>query len=292
MALSTFNLNGVWASGGAAGPLIATVDSLSTGGADPNGNFFTVDMSAFPALPSLNEGPIGRPIAYGTIHDATHIDISFPDDADYTAELIPANSSTGAPDTILFSNDASWTRVPDFWGGDTLIPLEGRWASDGVAGPFIHLNLIDMSFYSRPTAKTAFQMFGSFFAYLAEPQPNWAFLKASPPSLIWNNGSVWTPVTPSFGALWKESGDILTLIITGVNYPADQAVIGQIKSATLNLSFQTTTTYKGEFSFSTPVVCRTGEQFVISAHLQPSPLIGTNQYAGSAGTTCPRTTQL
>jgi hypothetical protein len=55
-----------------------------------------------------------RPLAYGTITDANHVQIIFPDDKTYTAELITGNPSTGTPDTILFSNNSTWTRVANF----------------------------------------------------------------------------------------------------------------------------------------------------------------------------------
>ena len=64
-------------------------------------------------------------MAYGTVHDATQIDIIFPDDKDYTAELVQGDANNGVPDKIVFSNNSSWTRVANFWGGDTRIPLEG-----------------------------------------------------------------------------------------------------------------------------------------------------------------------
>ena len=48
MTLSAFDLNGVWAYGGEAGPLIVTQTSPPPGAQpDPNGNFFTVDTSAY-----------------------------------------------------------------------------------------------------------------------------------------------------------------------------------------------------------------------------------------------------
>jgi hypothetical protein len=79
---TVFNLNGTWASGGAAGPVIAV-----------NGNLISVDMSAYK-----------RPSAAGSILDSSSISVNFPDDKTYTGEL-------QAPKTIHWSNNTVWTKV-------------------------------------------------------------------------------------------------------------------------------------------------------------------------------------
>ncbi|MFZ0766265.1 DUF5050 domain-containing protein [Bradyrhizobium sp.] len=76
------NLNGKWASGGTAGPVISV-----------NGSSIVVDMSAY-----------HRPTARGSIVNSTTITVNFPDDKTYTGVLQP-------PNTIKWSNNSSWTKV-------------------------------------------------------------------------------------------------------------------------------------------------------------------------------------
>jgi len=81
--LSTvIDLNGTWTSGGVPGPVISV-----------SGTSISVDMSAYK-----------RPTASGSILDGSDITVTFPDDATYTAKLLP-------PGTILWSNNSSWTKV-------------------------------------------------------------------------------------------------------------------------------------------------------------------------------------
>lgn len=80
--LTIFDLNGIWASGGVAGPVITV-----------NGNAILVDMSAYK-----------RPTASGSILDSSDITVNFPDDKTYTGKLQPAN-------TIAWSNNSEWTKV-------------------------------------------------------------------------------------------------------------------------------------------------------------------------------------
>ena len=79
---TVINLNGTWASGGVAGPVISV-----------NGPALSVDMSAYK-----------RPTASGTIVDDSDITVTFPDDATYTGKL-------QAPNVILWSNNSAWTKV-------------------------------------------------------------------------------------------------------------------------------------------------------------------------------------
>ncbi len=79
---TVLDLNGTWASGGAAGPVISVT-----------GSSISVDMSAYK-----------RPTATGSILDASDIKVAFPDDTTYTAKLQP-------PGTILWSNNSAWTKV-------------------------------------------------------------------------------------------------------------------------------------------------------------------------------------
>ncbi len=75
------DINGVWASGGTAGPVI-TVTAIS----------IAVDMSAY-----------GRPTAHGKILTASTITVTFPDAGTFTGTL-------QAPGTINWSNNSAWTR--------------------------------------------------------------------------------------------------------------------------------------------------------------------------------------
>jgi len=91
---AVFDLNGIWASGGIAGPVISAASSA-----------ITVDMSAY-----------HRPAAHGSIIDSSTISITFPDDATYTGKLI-------LPNKIQWSNNSTWTKlivatVPFVFGDD------------------------------------------------------------------------------------------------------------------------------------------------------------------------------
>jgi hypothetical protein len=79
---TVIDLNGTWASGGVAGPVISV-----------NGPALSVDMSAYK-----------RPTASGTVVDDSDITVTFPDDNTYTAKL-------QLPNVILWSNNSAWTKV-------------------------------------------------------------------------------------------------------------------------------------------------------------------------------------
>lgn len=79
---TVLNLNGKWASGGTAGPVISV-----------SGSAIVVDMSAY-----------HRPTAHGSIVNSTTITVDFPDDKTYTGTL-------QAPGTIKWSNGSSWTKA-------------------------------------------------------------------------------------------------------------------------------------------------------------------------------------
>jgi len=77
-----FDLNGVWASGGVPGPVIAVT-----------GISISIDMSAY-----------GRPTAHGKILGASSITVTFPDAATFTGTL-------QLPSTIAWSNNSAWTKA-------------------------------------------------------------------------------------------------------------------------------------------------------------------------------------
>ena len=79
---TVIDLNGTWASGGVAGPVITV-----------NGPALSVDMSAYK-----------RPTASGTIVDDLDITVTFPDDNTYTGKL-------QVPNVILWSNNSAWTKA-------------------------------------------------------------------------------------------------------------------------------------------------------------------------------------
>ncbi|HXC94849.1 MAG TPA: hypothetical protein VNU92_04065 [Edaphobacter sp.] len=154
------DLNGMWASGGAPGPVI-TVFS----------NSFSVDMSAY-----------GRPTAHGTILSASSISVNFPDAATFAGTLQP-------PGTIIWSNNSAWTKFA------LLFDLNGVWASGGVAGPVIALTgvsiSIDMSAYGRPTAHG--KILGATSISVNFPDAATFAGTLQPPStIVWSNNSAWT----------------------------------------------------------------------------------------------------
>jgi hypothetical protein len=85
---TVIDLNGKWAAGGVPGPTIHV-----------QGNFITVDMSAYPG----KFGEKTRPLASGIVLDPNHILVMFPDDTDYTGTI-------ELPNTILWSNHSSWAK--------------------------------------------------------------------------------------------------------------------------------------------------------------------------------------
>ena len=79
---TVIDLNGQWTAGGVLGPVITV-----------QGNSISINMSA-----------LKRPTALGTVLDASHISVNFPDDKAYTAEL-------RRPGTIQWSNNSTWTKL-------------------------------------------------------------------------------------------------------------------------------------------------------------------------------------
>jgi hypothetical protein len=157
-------LNGQWAAGGVAGPVVSVT-----------GNALSIDMSA-----------LKRPTATGTITDSSHISVNFPDDKSYTGTL-------EAPGTILWSNNSTWTNVaiqPEF-------DLNGQWAAGGVPGPVISVNgnalSIDMSALNRPTATGSITSSSTLTVNFPDDKTYTA--KLEPPDVIeWSNNSSWKKV--------------------------------------------------------------------------------------------------
>jgi hypothetical protein len=161
---TVINLNGQWAIGGVAGPVITV-----------NGNAFTVDMSAYK-----------RPTALGSIVNNSSISVDFPDDKTYTGTLQP-------PNTIEWSNNSTWTNVAI----QPVIDLTGQWAVGGVPGPVISVNgnsiSIDMSAYNRPTALGSFVNSSGITVHFPDDKTYTGTLQ--PPNTIqWSNNSAWTKV--------------------------------------------------------------------------------------------------
>ena len=80
---TVIDLNGEWKAGGP-----------QRIGISVSGSSITINMSAF-----------GRPTAHGSVINNTTIQVNFPDDRTYTAELVP-------PNTIRWSNNTAWTKLP------------------------------------------------------------------------------------------------------------------------------------------------------------------------------------
>ena len=162
-----FDLNGVWASGGTAGPIISV-----------NGNSISVDMSAYK-----------RPAAQGSIVDSSNISVTFPDDKTYTGTL-------ELPGTIVWSNNSSWTKLPT---GTSLFDLNGRWVSGGTQQALISVSgnviAIDMSAYQRPAAQGF--VVDSSRIVVAFPDDKAYFGKLQlPGTIVWSNNSTWTKASP------------------------------------------------------------------------------------------------
>jgi hypothetical protein len=159
------DLNGVWASGGVAGPVISV-----------NGNSISVDMSAY-----------NRPTAQGSIVDSSDITVTFPDDKTYTGKL-------QLPGTIAWSNNSSWTKMP---AGTTLLDLNGKWASGSTPGAVISVSgntiSIDMSAYKRPAAQ-GFIVDGSRIIVAFPDDKAYTGKLQLPNKIAWSNNSFWTKV--------------------------------------------------------------------------------------------------
>ena len=99
-----FDLNGVWASGGVAEPVI-TVTGIS----------ISVDMSAY-----------GRPAAHGKILGASSITVTFPDAATYTGTL-------QLPNTIVWSNNSAWTKAVLVLAPANTLEIQNPMTADEIA---------------------------------------------------------------------------------------------------------------------------------------------------------------
>src|SRR5262249_40498586 len=103
------DLNGQWSDGGAARPVISVKN-----------NSISIDMSAS-----------HRPNALGSLIDSSHISVNFPGDKSYTGAI-------QQPNTIKWSNNSVWIKVANTI--QTVIDLNGKWASGGVVGPVISVS--------------------------------------------------------------------------------------------------------------------------------------------------------
>ncbi len=159
------DLNGRWASGGSLGPVISVVSTS-----------LTIDMSAY-----------HRPPAHGFITDASTITVTFADDAIYTGHL-------ELPNILRWSNGSTWTKATTI---NTLIDLNGRWASGGSPGPVISVVstslTIDMSAYHRPPAHGSITDASTITVTFADDAIYTGHLEL-PNILRWSNGSTWTKV--------------------------------------------------------------------------------------------------
>ncbi len=98
-----FDLNGVWASGGVAGPVI-TLTGIS----------ISVDMSAY-----------GRPAAHGKVLGASSITVTFPDAATVTGTL-------QAPNTIVWSNNSAWTKATVALMPANILDIQNPMSADAI----------------------------------------------------------------------------------------------------------------------------------------------------------------
>ncbi len=153
------DLNGEWA----GGPFITV-----------HGDTIAIDMSSS-----------HRPAAHGTVFDATHISVNFPDDKSYTGIL-------QAPNIIKWSNNSTWTKVV---ATTPIIDLNGGWMSGGVLGPRIkvegNLLSVDMSALNRPNA-TGNIVNGSTISVSFPDDKTYIGTLQQPDTIRWSNNSTWT----------------------------------------------------------------------------------------------------
>jgi hypothetical protein len=85
--------------------------------------------------------------------------------------------------------------MADYPGVQTIIDLNGNWASGGVPGPVITVTgnslAIDMSVYGRPTARGAILDNADIWATFPDDDSYTGKLQA-PGEIIWSNNSAWT----------------------------------------------------------------------------------------------------
>jgi hypothetical protein len=155
------NLNGDWTDGSSRSAII------------------TVDISSL----SVNMAAFDRPAATGRIVDWSAIEVTFPDDRTYTAQLQP-------PNQIRWSNNSVWTKVLN-----TVIDLNGDWTdgSDRVARVFASAKSIkvDMSDFDRSNANGTIVDTSNIKVTFPDDTTYTGQVQA-PNRIVWSNGSVWT----------------------------------------------------------------------------------------------------
>lgn len=137
----------------------------------------SVDLSSL----SVNMSAFNRPAARGRIVDWSAIEVTFPDDRTYTAQLQPPH--------IRWSNNSAWTKVVN-----TVIDLNGDWTagSDRIARIFAGAKSIkvDMSDFDRSNANGSIVDASNIKVTFPDDQTYTGQVQA-PNKIVWSNGSVW-----------------------------------------------------------------------------------------------------
>jgi hypothetical protein len=159
--ITILNLNGDWTDGSSRSAAIS-VDI----------NDLNIDMSKF-----------SRPAAKGSVTGEFSIEVTFPDDRTYTAQL-------QGPGTIRWSNNSVWTKIVN-----TVMDLNGNWTDGSERTAVIYEGAsairVDMSDYDRPNAQGSIVNSSTISVKFPDDRTYTAQLQA-PNTIRWSNGSVWT----------------------------------------------------------------------------------------------------
>jgi hypothetical protein len=158
----------------------STVVNLTGDWTDGSGRnaAISVDLSSL----SVNMSAFNRPAARGSIVDWSTIEVTFPDDRTYTAQVQP-------PHQIRWSNNSAWTKVVN-----TVIDLNGDW-TDGsgrtarIAAGAKALKL-DMSDFDRSNANGSIVNSSSITVTFPD-DTTYTGQVQTPNKIVWSNGSVW-----------------------------------------------------------------------------------------------------
>jgi hypothetical protein len=115
-----------------------------------------------------------------------------------------AKSQGDTPEQLNRLTSQAWTLSIEYFecmagitGLQTVIDLNGKWASGGTPGPVITVTgnalAIDMSAYGRPAAKGAILDVSDIWANFPDDNVYTGKLVA-PNEIVWSNNSAWTKV--------------------------------------------------------------------------------------------------
>jgi hypothetical protein len=259
-----FDLNGQWASGGVPGATISV-----------NANSIAVHMSAY-----------HRPDAYGFILDSSDITVNFRDDKTYTGKLPP-------PDTIEWSNNSAWTKVPPPPAPtglhvvltpdgpvNTIVRLGWTCSSDSetgfrvlssvIAGPpvtwapaTVAANTVTFSFVV-PNDETTYSIYVEAFNAAGTSVPSNTVVFTSPKLTL----------PPWFITVSKQgTGASASVVVNAANFTPNSLVVIKVTPANVEgqVQFSANTDVFGKFTASKSFSCVAGIHLMVTAYEDANP---------------------